>query len=173
MKLQRGLLLLCGIGLAAAAVASTNRAYAAGQRDNNPDVIEVRHYKLSMDVAQKTAAAMQKLNQMVAADPSLNAALDASSGTTGKETLTQQAQTIDSKYPQLAAVIRANGMATREFLVATGALLNDLGWVGMKKQGMVQAYPPGMITPENAALIEGNWDTFQALGAKMSPPSSR
>jgi phenylacetate-coenzyme A ligase PaaK-like adenylate-forming protein len=136
-------------------------------------VIEVRHYKLTLEKAQKTATAMQSINQLVAANPSLNAALDAGSGTTGKKAITQQAQDIDAKYPQIAAIIRTNGLTTREFIVATGALINDIGWVMMKKQGMVKDYPPGMITAENAALIEGNMAAFQEIGAKMQPPSTR
>jgi hypothetical protein len=43
----------------------------------------------------------------------------------------------------------------------------------MKKQGLIQTYPPNSITPGNAALIEQNWAAFQAIGAEMSPPSSR
>jgi hypothetical protein len=172
MRTQHVLTFVSAIALVALAASAPTRALAAGQGDNNPDVIEIRHYKLTMDVAQKTAAAMQKINQLIVANPSLNAAIGANNDTQSKP-LTQQAQDIDTKYPQIAAVIRANGLATREFLVATGALINDMGWVGMKKGGMVQAYPPGMITPENAALIEGNWEAFQALGAKMSPQESR
>jgi hypothetical protein len=157
-----------------AMVALTAGAMGAAQAgDNNPDVIEVRHYALTLDKAQKTATALQSINQLVAANPSLNAAMDAGSDSTGKKPITQQAQDIDSKYPQVAAIIKANGLATREFIVLIGAIINDVGLVGMKKSGMMQAYPPGMITPANAALIEGNWDAFQALTAKMTPPISR
>jgi phenylacetate-coenzyme A ligase PaaK-like adenylate-forming protein len=128
---------------------------------------------LTLDKAQKAATAMQAIDQLVAANPSLNAALDASSSTTGKKPITQQAHDIDTQYQQVAAIVHQNGLATREFIVIIGALINDLGWVSMKRQGMVQSYPPGMITPENAALIEANWAAFQALGAKMTPPSTR
>jgi phenylacetate-coenzyme A ligase PaaK-like adenylate-forming protein len=114
---------------------------------------------------------VQSINQLAAANPSLNAALDGSSGTTGKKPIAQQAQDIDSRYPKIAAIIRTNGLGTREFIVITGAILNDVGWVTMKKGGMVQTYPAGMITAENAALIEGNWPAFQEIAAKMTPPN--
>jgi len=175
MRMRESVSLLTGVAmvaLAAAAMgASPSGARAAG--DDDPDVIEVRHYVLTLDKANKTATAMQSINQLIAANPSLNAAMDASGGSTGKKPITQQAHDIDSQYPQIAAIIHANGLATREFIVITGAIINDVGWVGMKKSGMVQAYPPGMITPENAALIEGNWDAFQAIAAKMTPPNVR
>ena len=173
MRLRQVLALAAGVVLVVLGTGSPHRAHAAGQGENNPDVIEIRHYKLTLDVAQKTAAAMQKINQMIAANPSLNGAIGATSDDTASKPLTQQAQNIDAKFPQIAAVIHANGLATREFLVVVGAIINDVGWVTMKKGGMVKSYPPGMITPENAALVEGNWDTFQALGAKMTPPDSR
>ena len=175
MKMRESVSLLAGfamVALAAAAMgASPSGARAAG--DDDPDDSEVRHYVLTMDKAQRTATALQAINQLVAANPSLNAAMDASSGTTGKKPITQQASDIDTKFPQVAAIIHKNGLATREFIVVTGALINDLGWVTMKKQGMVKSYPPGMITPENAALIEGNWPAFQAIMAKITPPNVR
>jgi hypothetical protein len=99
--------------------------------------------------------------------------MDAGSSTTGKMTITQQAQYIDAQYPQIAAIIHANGLATREFIVITGALLNDVGFVGMKEQGIIQAYPPNSVTPANAALIEANWPAFQEMAAKMTPPNSQ
>jgi hypothetical protein len=173
MRLRRAHAVASGVALLAFAWATTNRASAAGQGDNNPDVIEIRHYKLTMDVAQKTAAAMQKINQLVASNPGLKGAIGATGDDTASKPLTPQAQNIDARFPQIAAVIHANGLGTREFLVAVGAIINDVGWVGMKKGGMVKAYPPGMITPENAALVEANWEAFQSLAAKMSPPDSR
>ena len=164
--------LLGRVGIVALAMTALCAPTAIAQgNDNDPDVIEVRHYQLTMDKAQKAATAMQAINQLVASNPALNGAMNADSST-GKEPITRQAQTIDSKYPQVAAIIHQNGLQTREFIVITGAIINDMGWVGMKKQGMIQAYPPGMITPQNAALIETNWDAFQQIAAKMTPPRS-
>jgi hypothetical protein len=160
-------------GSSASGAAKTDGAPAGVAGDDSPDVIEVRHYKLTLEKAQKTAVAMQSINQLVVANPSLNAALDAGSSTTGKKPITEQAADIDSKYPQIAAIIHTNGLATREFIVITGALINDLGFVMMKKQGMIKDYPPGMITAENIALIEGNMPAFEEIAAKMQPPNTR
>ncbi|MGD0345320.1 MAG: hypothetical protein ABSA85_01110 [Terracidiphilus sp.] len=172
MKVRKVLTLMGGIaGVALAITAFGAPTAIALGNDNDPDVIEVRHYQLTMDKAQKAATAMQAINQLVASNPALNGAMSSDSST-GKEPITQQAQTIDSRYPQVAAIIHQNGLQTREFIVVTGAIINDVGWVGMKKQGMIQAYPSGMITPQNAALIEGNWDAFQQIAAKMAPPQS-
>jgi hypothetical protein len=42
--------------------------------------------------------------------------------------------------------------------------------VGMKKQGAIKAYPPNLITPENATFVEQNYDKLAELGKKMTPP---
>ena len=165
--------MLTGVAMVALAAAAMGAPRGGGTETVSADDYEVRHYVLTMDKAQKAVTALQAINQLVAANPSLNAAMDASSGTTGKKPITQQAHDIDTQYQQVAAIIHQNGLATREFIVVIGALFNDLGWVTMKKQGMVQSYPPGMITPENAALIEANWAAFQAMGAKASPANAR
>jgi hypothetical protein len=171
MRVRETLSVFTGVALLALATA-TMSAQGTGGSSDNPDVTEVRSYVLTLTKAQATATAMQTINQMIAANPSLSAALDNSSNTTGKETITQQAQYIDSKYPQISAVIHTNGLQTREFIVITGAIINDVGFVGMKMQGMIAAYPPNSITPANAALIQANWAAFQALAAKMTPPNS-
>jgi hypothetical protein len=173
MRLRKTGSLIAGIAMVVFAAVAMAVPRSGDANDNNPDVIEVRQYALTIDKAQKTATAMQSINQLVAANPSLNAALDAGSDTTGKKPITQQAQDIDSKYQQVAAIIHQNGLATREFIVITGAIINDVGWVELKKQGMIKDYPPGMITPGNAVLIEANWDAFEAMAARMMPPSAR
>jgi hypothetical protein len=172
MRLREAVAVPVGVATMMVALALSAPKVVA-QGDNNPDVTEVRHYQLTLDKAQKTAMAMQSINQLIAANPNLSAAMDAGSETTGQKSITQQAQDINSKYPQVAAIIKQNGLTTREFIVATGAIINDMGWVGLKKQGIFKTYPAGMITPENAALLEANWDAFQAIGAKMTPPNSR
>ena len=172
MKLRDALSLLTGVSMLALAMAAIGAPRAGGSGDDDPDVLELRHYRLTLDKADKTGTAMQSINQLVASNPSLNAAMDSNTAT-GKKPITQQAQDIDAKYPQVAAIIHANGLATREFIVVTGAIINDAGFVGMKKQGLISAYPPNSITPENAALLEQNWDKFQAIMAKMTPPNVR
>lgn len=171
MRVRKALSTFTGVAALALATA-TMSAQGTGGSSDSADVTEVRNYALTLDKAQKAATAMQSINQMIAADPSLNGALDASSTTTAKETITQQAQYIDAKYPQISTVIHANGLETREFIVITGAIINDVGFVGMKEQGIISSYPPNSITPANATLIEGNWAAFQAIAAKMMPPTS-
>jgi hypothetical protein len=173
MKLPGAVSLLTGIAMLALATAAMGAPRPGGPETVSAGVSEIRQYPLTMDKAQRMATALQAINQLVAANPSLNAAMTAAAAITGKKPITQQAQDIDAQYPQVAAIIHQNGLSTREFIVIMGAVINDLGWVTMKNQGMIQAYPTGMITPENAALIEANWPAFQAIMAKMKPSSNR
>lgn len=172
MKRRESLSLFAGLAILALTTTANGAPRAEGSGDDNPDVLEVRHYHLTLDKAEKTGTAMQSINQLVASNPSLNEAMDANTAT-GKKPITQQAQDIDAKYPQVAAIIHASGLATREFIVVTGAIINDAGFVGLKKQGLISSYPPNSILPENAALVEQNWDKFQAIMAKMTPPNIR
>jgi len=171
MKMRAALSLLAVVAVVALPISATGATGTGTPANDNPDVLEVRHYALTLDKAEKAAAAMESINKMVAATPGMKAKMDAS--TAGSLPITQQARNIDVNFPQVTAIIHANGLATREWIVITGAIINDVGFVGMKKQGFIKSYPPGMITPENAALIEQNWPKFQALAARMSPPSSR
>jgi ABC-type glycerol-3-phosphate transport system substrate-binding protein len=160
------------LALAAAASGAPLAGVAAGAGGtDSPDVTEVRHYALTLDKAEKTANAIQAINKLTASNPALKAKMDASNA--GNLPITQQAQNIDTNFPEVAAIIHANGLATREFIVLTGAILNDVMAVGMKKQGIYKEYPAGAITPANAALVEQNWDKFEAIGNKMMPDNSR
>ena len=94
MRVREALSVFAGVALMALATAMN----AQGGPSDNPDVNEVRNYTLTLDKAQKAATAMQSINQLIAANPSLNAAMDQSANTTGKETITQQAQSIDSRF---------------------------------------------------------------------------
>jgi hypothetical protein len=173
MRLREALPLLTVVAMMTLAAAANSAPLAGFAANDNPDVVEVRQYALTLDKAQKTAKAMYVINRLVSANPKLSAAMDAGSDTTGRKPITQQAQDIDSKYPEISSIIHANDLTTREFIVVTGAIINDLGFVGMKKQGLIKAYPPNSVTPGNAALIEQNWAAFETIGSEMSPPSSR
>src|ERR1700722_20416503 len=97
MRVRKALSVFAGVTVMALATATMS---AQGASSDNPDVTEVRGYVLTLAKAQATATAMQTINQMIAANPSLSAALDSSRRTTGKETITRQAQKIQQKTPQ-------------------------------------------------------------------------
>ena len=152
--------------LAALALAVTLHTAAAQAPPDSPDLVEARKYTLTMDKVQKLIAAFDAVNKLTAANPALKAKMDADSGP--NLTIDQRARSIDANYPQVAAAIHAQSLTTREFIVVTMAFINDVTFVGMKKQGVIQAYPPNSITPENAAFVEANFDKLQQMGQKLS-----
>jgi hypothetical protein len=134
--------------------------------DNDPDTVEVRQYRLTMDKAEKAATATQEFYQLVASNPALKAQVDAEDE---DKSISEKVKTYETRFPQAIPILRRNGLATREYIVVCLAMLNDIMIVGMKKQGSIKDYPAGSITPENAAFVEANYDKLTALAAKMTP----
>ncbi len=136
--------------------------------DNDPDLVEVRHYRLTMDKLEKAANASQQIEALVAGDPTLKKRIDADSD--NDQTIDQKAKRFDTSFPTVAAIVLRNGLSTREYIVVSLALMNDYMMVGMKRQGSIKDYPPNSITPENAAFVEQNFDKLQGIVDKMTPP---
>lgn len=134
---------------------------------SNADLAEARNYTLTMDKLEKLAAAMDAVNKMLAADPALKAKVDAGSG--NNLPIDQQAKRMDADFPQIAAVIHSHSLTTREFILVSVAFINDVTFVGMKRQGMIHVYPPNSVTLQNAAFVDANWDKLQAIGQKLTP----
>jgi hypothetical protein len=165
-------LLTAALALAAVlAPAFRVTAQGPGAAANNPDLIEARKYTLTMDKVQKLADTTTAVNKLLASDSALKAKVDA--GSSNNLPMDQQAKFMDATFPQIAAVIHAHGFTTREYILASIAFINDVTFVGMKKQGMIRDYPPNSITPENAAFVEANFDKLQQIGQALAPPQQR
>jgi hypothetical protein len=134
--------------------------------DSDPDMVEVRSYPLSLDKVQKLADAIDALSQLEATNPALKAKMDAEPN--DDQTIDQKVYTLDAKFPQAADVVHQNGLTSRDYIMVSLACLNDVAFVAMKRQGSLQAYPPGSITPQNAAFVEANYNKLQQLSQKMS-----
>ena len=168
MRLSKAVTWLAGL----AVLAVVTGAFAAPQshkNDNDPDLIEIRHYPLKMAKIEQLAAATDEVNKILAADPALKKEVNGED-MSKDESITKKAARIDTQYPQFAAVLHRHGLTSREYIVVTLAFMNDVMIVGMKKQGSVQSYPPNTITTENAAFVEQNYDKLVELGKRMSPP---
>ncbi len=150
--------------LALTALASASAQSIAG--DSDPDMAEVRSYPLSMDKVEKLAAAIDALSQLEATNPSLKAKMDAEPN--DDQTIDQRVYTLDARFPEAADVVHENGLTSRDYIIVSLAFLNDVAFVGMKRQGSLQSYPPGSITPQNAAFVEANYNKLQQLSQKMS-----
>jgi hypothetical protein len=159
-----------GMTLVANAIAVfATAAYCAPVHDNDPDLIEIRQYRLTMDKLDKAATASQQMNAMMASNPDFKKRADAEDN---DATIDQKARRFDTTFPEAAAIVRRNGLSTREYIVVSLAFMNDFIMVGMKMQGTIKTYPPNSVTPENAAFVEQNFEKLKTMADKMTPAES-
>ena len=156
--------LLAVLTLTALAIYSTS-AIAQKHGADNPDVVEIVHYHLNTPRLDQFIAATSALTKLVDANPDLRKSMN--SGSDDDESLTQKAADWDLHFPQATAVVKSAGLSTREYLVISIALFNDVMIVGMKKQGAIKEYPADAITPENAAFVEQNYDKIEKALAPL------
>jgi hypothetical protein len=152
------------LALAAALPAAAQSALAA--RNTDPDLVEVRTYPLSMDKVERLAAAIDALNQLEAADPALKSKMDAEPA--DDPTIDEKVRSLDTRFPEAANVVHQNGLSSHDYIVVSLAFLNDVAFVAMKRQGAFPSYPPGSITPANAAFVEANYSMLQQLSQRIS-----
>lgn len=116
-------------------------------KKEDPDLKEIRNYRLSMDVIQRYIRAFRI------------ASTDAASKKCLDDNPPGNAPTLNAGEKQLNACpavigdLKTAAIKPREFLIVTGALIGDVMAVGMKKAGTIKEYPD-FISPENAAFIE-------------------
>jgi hypothetical protein len=161
MRIARLTLALAFAGACIAGAQQAGRHAKAA--DNDPDLKEMRDYRLSMDKIQKYVAAFKALSN----DPTAACLKDNPPG--NAKTLAEGDKII-ANCGHAAADIRSAGLKPHEFLVMSGALLGDIMTVQMKKEGTIKTYPD-TISPENAAFLEQNFDKVQALLAPLTQQS--
>jgi hypothetical protein len=128
--------------------------------ENDPDLREIRDYRLSMDAIQRYVASYKAMMG------------DAKAQACFKDSPPGNAPTLDKGEKMFndcapaVADIKGAGMKPREFLVLTAQLIGDMMAVELKKAGTIKAYPE-TVSPENAAFLEQNYDKVKALLAPM------
>jgi len=84
---------------------------------------------------------------VAAAELELKKRMDSESSGGSYKTIDQKARELDTNFFQGAAVIHRNGLSTREYLVLSLTLFNDVMMVGMKKQGAIREYRLARLPP--------------------------
>jgi len=133
-------------------------AQPRGNATNDPDLKEIRDYRLNMDIVQKYI----RVAKAATADPAAKKCFD-----NNPPTSLNAGEKMITACPPFAAHLSAAGVKPREFLIITAALIGDYVAVGMKKKGTIKEYPPS-ISPANAAFIEQNYDKLQTLLAPLT-----
>jgi hypothetical protein len=150
------------VGLFAGVLLLTATAGAQSRKKaDDPDVKEMRDYRLSMEVIQRYMNAVK----VIGADSAAKKCFDKNSP--GDAPTLDAGEKIMLACPAGVADLKTNGLKPREFLVITGGLIGDFMIVGMKKSGTIKAYPAA-ISPENAAFIEQNYDKLQTMLAPLN-----
>jgi hypothetical protein len=129
-------------------------------RGDDPDLREIRDFRLTMSNIQKFVTATKAIKGDKASvrcmedkSPSNAPTLDA-----GEKIL--------NGCQEAVAAIRKAGVAPREYLLMSAAIFSDFLTVGMKKQGTIKEYP-STISSENASFIEQNFDKLNAVLAPV------
>ncbi len=167
MRLRRTVSYVAGVCLLTLTTTMNGKALAAAGETFDPDIQEAWHYKLTMEKVQVAITASVKVNQLLQSDPSMKQRSDDMDNQ--HFTLDRRAKEIDTNFPQIAAIVHASGMGTREWLLVNMAYISDMMYVGMKKMGQVKDYPPNTVTPENAAFVDAHFDELSQLGQGLSP----
>jgi hypothetical protein len=139
--------------LAGSAIARPHEKSAPGR---DPDMQEIRDYRLNMDGVQKLAAVSEAIKASASATKCF------------KEKRPQAASSLDvgekliNSCPGALAAVRGASLAPRAFLIMLSSLGEGMIIVATKKEGQLEG-DPVIISPENIAFIEQNYEKLQQL----------
>ena len=128
----------------------------------SPDAKEVRTFRLNTakvdqyDVATKGVAKVLRDHPEVKKKMDEGSAAPADPADKGENMIDRSVKNLEA-FPEVASAVKDSGLSVREYVVMTVTLMNSMMMVALKKQGMIQEYPPN-ISRQNAAFLEQNYD---------------
>jgi hypothetical protein len=134
----------------------------SAQRKTDPDEQEATNFRLTTDNFNKFTASSSALMKVTHDDPKLREKVAEEQN--GK-TIAQAVAAMD-KYPSVVAAIRSGGLSVHDYIVMTSTVVSTVMVVGMKKQGTIKEIP-SMVSADNAAFVDQNYDKISALLKKM------
>jgi hypothetical protein len=146
------------------AIAQTSPSESA--QPESPDAKEMRDFHLTTARLDRYELANQGVAKVLHDHPEIKKKMDAREApedqTDGNEdTLDKSVQHLEA-FPEVASAVKNSGLSLREYVVMTATMMNSIMIVMLKKQGMIQAYPPS-ISRENAAFLERNYDRVSKI----------
>jgi hypothetical protein len=158
------------------AVAQTAPADSAPPE--TPDAKEIREFRLTTAKLDRYQVATQGVAKVLYDHPEMKAKMDQREASGDQTDADKDENKLDKSvqhveaFPELASAVKNSGLSVREYVVMTATLMNSIMAVMLKKQGMIEEYPPN-ISHENAVFLEQNYNRIsqimQLLIAGMSP----
>jgi hypothetical protein len=158
---RRFLLLSAAFSLAGTLIAAPQPKRGAKPAD--PDETEVFNFRLTSNNFNQFANASSAVLKVTQTNPALREQL--SEDQQGK-TINQSVEIIERKYPTVTTAIKTSGLSTHDFVVMTATILTTTMAVGMKKQGVIKEIP-SIVSAENAAFVDQNYDNVTSLMKKL------
>lgn len=159
-KITRCFALACSFVLACSSLHA--QAHKAA---NDPDLIELEHYTLTMDKVTRCFEALADLNKLAKANPQMASAMDQAEQK--NESVSDIVRRL-STYPQVTALVQSHGFAVREFVVAQLTVFQSAFAAAAKKMGADPAKlaTDAHVNPANIAFMEQHEAEFAELQKK-------
>jgi hypothetical protein len=135
----------------------------ANKSDADADQKELYSYVLTVDKLHKLADATRDMKEWQKKNPQ---AADEKADTASEEgSISQRVKDIEAKTPELVAIVRKNGLTTREYMVALLVLMQASILVGMKKATDTEYSKDAttLVSPANLAFVEQHWEELQKM----------
>ena len=148
-------------------------AGAAQAKDpkNDPMQKELYSYSLSMDKIQKMAEITKNMDAYQKAHPEV--AKDTGTANDDAKDIEDAAKKIETKAPEMAAMIRKAGMTPREYVTCMFTYMQAYFMVSMKRAGQIPDYSKaeGVVSPANLKFVEDHFTELEKIEQGM-PHSS-
>lgn len=140
----------------------------AQQSKVDPDLLEMQHYTLTMDVMNRLADSFQDIGQLAKTDPQLSSKMETEADK--KEDLDGMAHRMGSS-PAVVTILKSHGFTPREFALAEMVLFQAAFASGAKQAGADPAKlaSDAHVNLANIAFVEQHKAEFEALQKKMAP----
>ena len=141
----------------------------SGMREMSPEDTKAIHdYKLTTSNVDKLMDAHKKFREMAEKDPSLHQQGNPFQATT----IDDSVKKIDSAPPQAKAILKEEGISSREFVVGTMSMMTSAMWHSMSKMNP-QAQVPAYVNPDNLKFLDAHpevLEKFKNMGPRHGPP---
>jgi hypothetical protein len=154
-------------------------AAQSGKNKGNDDAEqrELYAYVLTMDKIHKLEGATRDMQEWEKKNPqAAKTAKEEDEKRMENAPLSERAKLFDAKMPEAAAILRKNGLTTREYFLIVETMMQAAILVSVKKSGQMAEYSKeatALVNPANLTFVEQHWDELQKLNVSKGAEESR